>query len=282
MAQRKSVMFVAAIAAVLAIGYFLYSHYIWESTDDATVQAHVLMLSSRIAGTVGKVLVNENDKVSAGQVLAQMESQDYSTALNQSEADVASLEADLNQAKLDADRASALVKDKAISQQQYDAAASHYKVLAQRVKAAHFKADQSKLSLGYTQIVAPDDGSIARRAVEPGMVVPAGQALFGFVSSRERWVTADFKETQLSGIKVGAKAEVEIDALPGRKLDGHVDSISSGTGSTFTLLPPDNSTGNFTKVVQRVPVKIVLEGLTPADIDVLQAGLSASVSVKVH
>jgi membrane fusion protein (multidrug efflux system) len=280
--KRKPLFVVIGILAVLGLGYFFYEHYTWESTEDAYVQAHVLMLSSRISGTVGKVLVNENDKVTGGQVLAQMEDQDYSTAYNQSAADVASLQADMQQAKLDYDRAAALLGDKAISQQQFDAAAARYKGLAQKVKGALYKADQGKLNLGYTQITAPDDGAIARRAVEPGMVVPVGQALFGFVSSRERWVTANFKETQLGGITPGAEAEVTVDALPGRTLKGHVDSISSGTGSTFTLLPPDNSTGNFTKVVQRVPVKIALDNLQPGDVDRLQAGLSAVVQVRVR
>jgi membrane fusion protein (multidrug efflux system) len=282
MKKRKNISLVAAVLALIGLGYFFREHYLWSSTDDAYIQAHVLMLSARISGTVGTVLVNENDKVKAGQVLAQMEDQDYSSAYNQSAADVASLEADMQQAKLDYERAESLLKDKAISQQQYDQAAARYKGLVQRVKAANFKARQSQLNLSYTQISAPDDGSIAKRAVEPGMVVPAGQALFGFVSSRERWVTANFKETQLDGIKPGAEAQVSVDALDGRTLKGHVDSIGSSTGSTFTLLPPDNSTGNFTKVVQRVPVKIALDNLTPADIDMLQAGLSAVVSVKVH
>ncbi len=114
------------------------------------------------------------------------------------------------------------------------------------------------------------------------MVVPPGQALFGFVGSSERWVTANFKETQIGRIKPGQKVSVEVDALSGKKFEGLVDSIGSATGSTFTLLPPDNSTGNFTKVVQRVPVKIKLPNLPAEDIDRLAAGLSAVVSVKVH
>jgi len=114
------------------------------------------------------------------------------------------------------------------------------------------------------------------------MVVPAGQPLLGFVGSGERWVTANFKETQLDNVKPGRKAEVTVDALPGRTFEGEVESLSAGTGSIFTLLPPDNASGNFTKVVQRVPVRIKLPGLTMADILSLQAGLSAVVSVKVR
>ena len=114
------------------------------------------------------------------------------------------------------------------------------------------------------------------------MVIPAGQSLFGFVSSSERWVEANFKETQLSSVKPGQKVDVTVDAIDGRTFEGTVESKGAATGATFTLLPPDNATGNFTKVVQRVPVKIVLKNLSPTDVDDLAAGLSAVVSVKVH
>ena len=124
---------------------------------------------------------------------------------------------------------------------------ARYRNLQARLKADQFKADEAKLNLSYTQITAPEDGSIAKKSVEPGMVIPPGQALFGFVSSQERWITANFKETQLSSIKPGQKVAVEVDAVTGKKFEGVVDSIGSATGSTFTLLPPDNSTGNFTK-----------------------------------
>ncbi len=269
------------IAAVLA-AFFIVRAYLWESTDDAYVQAHSLMLSARIGGTVQKVLVDENDKVKAGQLLAQIDDRDYSAAYNQAVADEASIQADLEQASLDYERVSKLYKEAAVSKQQYDAALARFRNLQSRLKADQFKADQAKLNLGYTQITAPEDGAIAKKSVEPGMVIPPGQALFGFVSSQERWVTANFKETQLSRVKIGQKVDVEVDALNGKKLQGVVDSIGSATGSTFTLLPPDNSTGNFTKVVQRVPVKIKLLNLTSEAIDRLAAGLSAVVDVRVH
>jgi len=280
---RKNLLIRSAIALIaLVAAYFIHRHYVWETTDDAYVQAHSLILSARVGGTVQKVLVSENDKVKAGQLLAQIEDQDYATAVNQAQAEVASLEADSRQAVLDFHRMERLLKEKAIAQQQYDSALAKSQGLAERLKGAQFKADQAKLNLGYTQVLAHEDGSIAKKSVEPGMVVPQGQALFGFVSSRERWVTANFKETQLARIKLGAKVEVRVDAVPGKAFSGEVDSVGSSTGSTFTLLPPDNSTGNFTKVVQRVPVKIKLLGLGPEDVDRLAAGLSAVVLVRVH
>lgn len=279
--KKRILRVILTVAGVIAV-YFIVKNYLYEGTDDAYVQAHALMLAPRIGGTVVKVLVAENDKVKAGQVLAQLDDQDYSSEYNQAVADQASVQAQLVQASQDYQRIAQLFKDQAVSKADYDAALARYRNLDARLKGDQFKADRAKLNLSYTQILAPEDGSIAKKSVEPGMVVPPGQALFGFVASKERWVTANFKETQVGRIKPGQKASVSVDALSGHRFSGVVDSIGSATGSTFTLLPPDNSTGNFTKVVQRVPVKISLSNLTAEDIDRLAAGLSADVSVKVH
>jgi membrane fusion protein (multidrug efflux system) len=281
--ERKTLFIRLGLAAAAGAAlYFGINSYLYESTDDAYVQAHALMLSARIGGTVQKVLVNENDKVKAGQLLAQIDDQDYSAAYNQVVADQSSVQADLVQASQDYERISKLYQEQAVSKSDFDKALARFHNLQARIKADQFKADQAKLNLSYTQITAPEDGAIAKKSVEPGMVIPPGQALFGFVSSQERWVTANFKETQLSSIKPGEKVGVNVDAVQGRKFEGVVDSIGSATGSTFTLLPPDNSTGNFTKVVQRIPVKIKLLNLKPEDIDRLAAGLSAVVDVRVH
>jgi len=281
-AKKRNIFPIISLAALAVVAYFVVQGYLYEGTDDAYVQAHALMLAPRIGGTVQKVLVLENQKVKAGEVLAQLDDRDYTTAYNQAIADLNSVQADLDQAKKDYDRVSKLYKAAAVSHQQYDAAVAKYHNLTARLDADQFKAEQAKLNLSYTQVTAPDDGTIAKKSVEPGMVVPPGQALFGFVSSKERWVEANFKETQLGNIKPGQKVDVEVDAISGKKYEGIVDSIGSSTGSTFTLLPPDNSTGNFTKVVQRVPVKIKLIGLTSADIDRLADGLSVVVSVHIR
>jgi membrane fusion protein (multidrug efflux system) len=280
--MKRNIIIIVIIAALGLGGWFLWDTLNWESTDDAYVSAHVLMLAPKVGGTVSKVLVDENQAVKAGQLLVQFEGQDYATAHSQAQADMASLDADARQAKVDFERQAQLLKDGVVTQQQYDQALAKSRSLDQRLRAASYKAQQAQLNLSYTQLVAPEDGVIAKRAVEPGMVVPAGQPLLGFVGSGERWVTANFKETQLDNVKPGRKAEVTVDALPGRTFQGEVESLSAGTGSIFTLLPPDNASGNFTKVVQRVPVRIKLPGLTLADILSLQAGLSAVVSVKVR
>lgn len=138
---------------------------------------------------------------------------------------------------------------------------------------------QQELQVSYTKVNAPQDGRVTNKAVEPGDYVQIGQALMALVS-REVWVTANFKETQLAKMTPGQKAEIEVDAYPARKLHGHLDSIQAGSGSRFSLLPPENATGNFVKVVQRVPVKIVFDE-QPAVQEVLGPGMSAVPDIAV-
>ncbi len=282
MTRKNLWLTLAGAAALAALGAFFYEQFHWESTDDAYVGAHYLMLAPRVGGTVSRVLIHENERVRAGQVLVLFDGNDYRTARDQAAADVASLGADAAQARLDYARDTRLLAEGVVTRQAYDRARARSRGLDARLAAAQFRLRQAQLNLGYTTLTAPEDGFIAKRAVEPGMVVPAGQPLIGFVSAGKRWVTANYKETQLPDIRPGEEAEVEVDALPGRTFRGTVESIGSATGSTFTLLPPDNSTGNFTKVVQRVPVRIALPGLDPEDAELLRVGLSADVSVKVR
>jgi membrane fusion protein (multidrug efflux system) len=135
----------------------------------------------------------------------------------------------------------------------------------------------AQVSLGYTVITAPGDGTVGERQVRPGQLVSAGTQVMTFID-RTRWVQANFRETQLTNVKVGDPAEIRIDVYPGRVIKGRVLEIAPASGSQFALLPPDNATGNFTKVVQRVPVKIALDdsSLTSQ----LRPGISAVVTVR--
>ena len=121
---------------------------------------------------------------------------------------------------------------------------------------------------------------ISKKTVQIGQEVAVGQSLMAIVPDNDVWVVANFKETQLSGVHANQPAEIEVDTLPGKIFKGHVDSISAGTGATFALLPADNATGNFTKVVQRVPVKILLEP-NQKDADKLRSGLSVIATIKL-
>ena len=126
------------------------------------------------------------------------------------------------------------------------------------VEQAKAAADQAELNLSYTKIYAPEDGTVTRKAVEEGTFVQVGQALMAIVPD-EVWVIANFKETQLDGIRPGQPVDIKVDAYPGKTFKGHVDSLQTGTGARFSMLPPENATGNYVKVVQRVPVKIVFD-----------------------
>jgi membrane fusion protein, multidrug efflux system len=127
------------------------------------------------------------------------------------------------------------------------------------VKAAEAQVQLARNNLDYTKIVAPADGVVGQRQVRVGQFVNVGTQVIAVVPLPNIWVIANFKETQMTNVRVGNPARVAVDAFPDLALTGHVDSWAPGTGSTFALLPPDNATGNFTKVVQRVPVKIVLD-----------------------
>lgn len=144
-----------------------------------------------------------------------------------------------------------------------------------RVAAAKAALAQATLNLGYTKIYAPVTGTVANRTVQVGDYVQPGQALFSAVPD-EVYVIANFKETQLNRMRIGQKVSIDVDALPGRTLHGRVDSFQRGTGSYFALLPPENATGNFVKIIQRVPVKILLDGKQPLG---LAPGMSAEVQV---
>ncbi len=135
----------------------------------------------------------------------------------------------------------------------------------------------AELNLSYTTIVAPMDGMVTRKAVEVGQIVQAGQGLMMIVPLNDVWVTANFKETQLRDVQAGQKAEVKVD-LTGKSYSGHVDSISSATGTRMSLLPPENATGNYVKVVQRIPVKIVLDPIAGGNA-ILRPGMNVDATI---
>ncbi|MDD4975973.1 MAG: HlyD family secretion protein [Bacteriovorax sp.] len=282
--QNKMKTFGIPVAVILiaVVAYFSYDSYLHVGTDNAQVSAHFLMLSSRVNGTISKVFVEDHQKVKAGDILAQIDTSDYSNAKTAALAQVASLEARVNEARVNFKRAEELIRTQAISKERFDKASADLKDLDAKLKAAESLAEQAGLNESYTRIIAPNDGIIARKAVEPGQFVPAGQPLFGFVAENKRWILANLKETELEDVRLGQKVKIHVDALAGQKFEGKVISIAPSTGAAFSLLPPDNATGNFTKVVQRIPVKIELENLSEKDIDALQLGLSAVISIRVH
>jgi membrane fusion protein (multidrug efflux system) len=150
-----------------------------------------------------------------------------------------------------------------------------------QIAAAQAAVDQAQQDLEYTKIVAPEDGFVTRKTVEEGQLVQIGTPLMAISQSDDIWVVANFKETQLENMQIGQKVTISIDAYPNKTFHGHIESFQAGTGSRFSLLPAENATGNFVKVVQRIPIKIVFDD-RPEDVKLLAPGMSAEPTVKVR
>jgi membrane fusion protein (multidrug efflux system) len=221
-----------------------------------------------------------------GQASAQLS---WSKAQAQSaQATIASAEAAYRKAAADLERVRGLAAQKVVAAQQLDAAQAAYDAASANLDAAKRQAagaaeqvqayaagvgaatarvagaraavENARLQLGYTVLTAPASGTVARRAVEPGALVQVGQTLMSLIPDGEVWVTANLKETDMANVSIGDSVSFTVDSYGGREFTGHVESLSPATGARFALLPPDNATGNFTKVVQRVPVRIAVDG----------------------
>ena len=162
--------------------------------------------------------------------------------------------------------------------QQVAATQAHAAAAEAHVQQVKASVAQAELNLQYTTVKAPVKGIVSRKNVEPGQIVQPGQPLMAVIPLDSTWVTANFKETQLTNMKPGQRATVTVDAFGGREFTGHVDSIAAATGARFSLLPPENATGNYVKVVQRVPVKIVLDAGQDAE-HLLRPGMSVTPTV---
>ena len=277
--RRKKILIGLGAVAAFAVTYFIYEHMAYVSTENAQVEAPSVLLAPKVSGFVVKVNVTDGQKVKTGDVLVELDDRDYANTLKQVKAELASMAAKRDDTEKNNRRISGLYKGDAVSQQQFDQASTAFTEARSKYEALSAQVAQAELNLENTKIKAPANGVIAKKSVEVGQLASVGSPLIGFVGSDERWVVANFKETELDGILVGHKADIDVDALKSRRFEGTIENLSAATGATFALLPPDNATGNFTKVVQRVPVRIRFENLTDADREVLRAGLSATVRV---
>jgi membrane fusion protein (multidrug efflux system) len=270
----------AAVVAVLAVGVYLIFGAPSASTDDAAIEAHVVPVSAKVAGHVSRVLVDDNQQVKAGDVLAELDPRDFQTRLDQAKGKVASDRAVSSKTEADLKRAQALFARDEASKQELE----HEQAAAEAAKADVAQSEaalrQAELDLSYTKITAPESGRVTRKSIEPGAYVSIGQAMLALVPD-DVWVVANFKETQLTHMRKGQPAEIRVDAYPDRRLRGHVDSIQAGTGARFSLLPAENATGNFVKIVQRVPVKIVFDDKPGAE-RVLAPGMSVEATVDLR
>lgn len=381
----KIIVPIAALVVAAAVAGLYHYYAGWESTDDAQIDGYINPVSSRIAGYVTHVYVDDNQFVKAGTLLAEIDPKDYKVALKSAEATLANdeataaasqenvpltsidtssqvmsakadvdharagvsasekklasvqaslIEAEANHAKAqdDVERYKQLVEKQEISEQQYTQAVQTAKAAAAAVDAARSSVQGSsdqvtqakarlqqalaqlrtartgpqqvriersralaseakvqksqaaveyaQLNLGYTRIFAPVDGVVAKRSAQVGEYVTPGEQLMAIVPLDDIWVTANFKETQLKQMHVGLPVEIYVDAF-GRNYTGHVESLAGGTGAVFSLLPPENATGNYVKVVQRLPVRIRFDKGQDPD-HLLRPGMSVEPKVKVN
>lgn len=279
--KKKLLGLVGTVAAFLVI-YLSYEHIAFVTTDNAQVFGHSVMLAPKVSGYIVQVNITEGQKVKKGDILIQIDERDYENALKQSRGDLASIEARKRDAEKNYRRLVDLLAQNAVSQQQFDTSTAQYNDVKAKYEAVLSAVSQAELNLSNTKIKAPSDGFIAKKSAEVGQLASPGVPLIGFVDAGERWIVANFKETEIEAIKLNAKVDINVDAITSRSFEGKVENISSATGATFTLLPPDNATGNFTKVVQRVPVKILITNLSAEDSEKLKTGLSAFIKVHKH
>jgi membrane fusion protein (multidrug efflux system) len=281
--RRRGFILAAAIALVLlSIGGAAYWWYASgrETTDDAFIEGRIVRISAQVAGLVIRVAVTDNQWVKEGDLLVQLDDRELRAQLDQAEASARAAEVAAENAASDARRAEELFRRQLIARQALEAAVATARAKAAEAEAARKRVAELALQVSYTRIVAPEAGRVTRRTVEEGMYVQVGQALMSIVPN-DFWVIANFKETQLRNMHPGQPATIRVDAFPNEMLHGHVDSIQAGTGARFSLLPPENATGNWVKVVQRVPVKIVFDEPLP-DPSRFGPGMSAVVTVKTR
>jgi len=196
----------------------------------------------------------------------------------EAEANIRLSESKLRQVRAGEQQAHASLQNAQTGPEQVSAVKARAAAAQARVASVKAALAQAELNLQYTTVKAPAKGIISRKSMNPGQVVQPGQPLLAIVEVNDVWVTANFKETQLTNMRPGQPAKVTVDAFGGRTFTGHVDSIAAATGARFSLLPPENATGNFVKVVQRVPVKIVLDSGQDSDL-VLRPGMSVTPTV---
>ena len=307
-----------------------------EYTDNAQVRQHITPVNTRVQGFIKKICFEEFQPVKKGDTLLIIEDAEFKLRVAQAEADLsnalagrsvttagiettqsnigvsdASIEevkVTMENARRELQRYEKLLKEDAVTRQQYDNIKTAYEAAKARyqqasrakrstslvkneqthrlgqneaaVKLAKANLDLARLNLSYTVITATCDGITGRKNIHEGQLVQPGQAMVDIVDGTDLWVVANYRETQLPNIHEGAEVTMTADAVPGMKYKGVVESISDATGAAFSLIPQDNATGNFVKVEQRIPVRIRLKGNSKADMKKLRAGFNVECKVK--
>ena len=274
----KKILTLTFIAfAVIGWGaYWLYGRY-YISTDNAYINANVVQIAPRVTGQVIRLYVVNNQYVKQAQPLFDLDPIPFQIALDRAAAELTKCQSEWQNASLIAMRTAPLAKRKFVSSQEGDTARTNLDGAAAAVALARANLEQAKLDLQFTHIAAPAKGWVTNVTLRVGNIVTANQPLFALIDDEEYWVDANFKETELAVIHPGQKATIVTDLYPGRVFQGVVESISGGSGNVFSLLPPQNATGNWVKVTQRVPVRVRI--LHPDFQYPLRIGTSATVTI---
>ena len=314
--KRYWVMLGAITVAIIA-GFFILDAMKYQSTDDAYVETTTVSVSPKVSGQIVKVLVEDNQEVKAGDVVAVIDKVDYQVRLDQAKAayerallnqqnahaNLNAANSEIELAQKDVERYQNLYNAGAVSKQTLDRAITNLeRIQAQQTSAeqAIFSKDPSRaakvadadlnvlkaqkraaeLALEYTDIIAPIDGTVSNKKVEVGMMVQPGSPLFVIVPNNV-WVVANFKETQLEHMKKGQPVDIKIDTYGNKVFKGEVDSIQRSSGAKASLFPPENAVGSFVKIVQRIPVKITFTEKIDTEEYSIIPGMSVVPKVKV-
>jgi membrane fusion protein, multidrug efflux system len=288
------------IAGLVAWAYIWYmGAREFVSTDDAYVDANRIAVSSKIPGRIDTLTVQESDSVRLGEVLVRLDNSDLNAQLGQArsalelaQVGISLAKVSLEKAQIDFDRTFKQFKDNISTREQMDHAQSELESSKVRHSMAIAQANMARAQIGVietqirnTNILSPMTGIVSKRWILSGEVVSPGQPIFSVYDLKNIWVTANLEETSLTLVRSGDKVEMQVDAYPEHKFYGEVFQIGSNTAAQFSLIPPNNASGNFTKITQRVPIKISihpLAGQSHEDSVHLLPGMSVTVKVKVR
>lgn len=280
-----SSFFKKTFGILIAISMICMSFLYWQkhksivSTDDAYVNANVIQIAPRITGQIFDLKIINNQYVKKNELLFSLDREPFEIATNEAIAKKQKNLAQLHMAELTAKRMSQLVEQKVASPQAGDTAEADLRSALAELQLAETSLKRAALDLQYTEIHAPASGWVTNVMLREGSIVEQNRPVFALISDQEFWIDANFKETELRSIQPGQKAKVKIDMYPKHIFTGVVESISGGTGSVFSLLPPQNATGNWVKVTQRIPVRIRIIDVDPKY--PLRIGASATVSLHI-
>lgn len=296
--RKSAIIGVLFIIIFIAAGVYWFIHSLGTvSTDDAYIDGNRLNISSKVIGRVVKLYVAESDSVRAGQLIAELDSVDLIARYNQSKAminsseeSVALAKVNLEKAQIDFTRAKAQFGQNVIPKTEYDNAQKkleqmevEYRIAQSRVSTGQADLKVIAANLENTKLYSTINGVVAKRWILEGDVVQPGQPIFTIYDMKNIWITAQLEETKINLIKTGDIVDIDVDSYPDIKFTGKVFQIGTNTAAQFSLIPPSNASGNFTKVTQRIPVKISIqkENLKQDPALPLLPGMSVEVKIRV-